>query len=224
MERKRPPPPRGWEAAQEQQEMAKLAERVTTFSKHFADLENSLASLLHKILFFHEPHYESRVAHAIYFSPEGFGLRRKLVNDAVTEWFTEHPIGSYDYLDLWKAINTKLGTIKKTRDLLAHGSIEGLIIREAYYVRFVPPTFMPRLADLVADGTIPGKSVGDMERDLEGLRAAILCIDDLAWVIEYFDQDEPTLRERYDGLVFRLNQLRSCFPDAQNPQGPQDRP
>jgi hypothetical protein len=206
------------------QEREALTKLVNDFTRAFSNLENEMANLLHMVLFWERPGSYSRVAHAIYFSPEGFGQRQAIVNNALTEWLREHPISTYDYRSLWNRINERLNTIRRTRNLLAHGSVRQLIIRDGYYVRVVPPTFSPELDQLVARGSIPGKSVKEMEQMNGGVLAMIVCVENMARAIEYHEEAEPTWRETYDALEFHLNRLDSWFPDAQNPQVPQPQP
>ena len=190
------------------------------FAKNFSNLENSMAELLHWVLFFRDPGTASRVAHAIYFSPDGFGQRQVIVNNALTEWLTEHPIGAHDFSPLWKRLNDRLTTLRRTRNLLAHGSVRALMIgnKDDIYVRLVPPTYSPKLGDLVKKGTIPGKSVEEMQQMNGGLTRVILCIQSMARAIEYHEEGEPTWKETYDALEFHLNELDNWFPDAQKTQ------
>lgn len=201
-------------------EKAELSALVGAFSRDFSNLENSMAELLHKVLFFRDLSVVSRVAHAIYFSPEGFGQRQVIVNNAVKEWLVEHPIGRYDFLSLWKGIDGRLTTFRRTRNVIAHGSVQSLLIGGGVYVRVVPPTYMPELGNLVAKGTIPGRSIDEMKRVNGGLSAAIMCVDNMARVIEYHEEEEPTWGETYKALQFHLNSLNNWFPDAQKHASP----
>lgn len=91
----------------------------------FYDLENSMASLLHNVLFWRNPSEETRIALAIYFTPDGFAQRQNIVNNPLREWLierrTDNPMGEYDWLAAWEDINDRLSTLRKTRNLLAHG-------------------------------------------------------------------------------------------------------
>ena len=186
---------------------------VLAFNRDFLFLENSLANLLNEVLFC-KTREDSRIAHAIYFTPDSFRPRQILVNNAVKEWLIENPIGQYDFISLWAGVNDRLNSLRAIRNDLAHGSVQAFIIRDVIYVRVFPPTFTPKLADKIATGAIPGRSHGEIERGIGGITAAILCVDNMARALQYHDEEEPTWKETYDALAEHLNRLNSWFPDA----------
>ena len=114
---------------------AALNEVVTGFNGNWSQLENEMAGLLHQVLFCKTNYlmrpFPSGIAHAIYFTPDGFAQRQNIVNNAVTEWLAENQIATFDYLPAWNKINRRLGTLRGTRNLLAHGSVQAVEIRRA---------------------------------------------------------------------------------------------
>jgi hypothetical protein len=206
-----------------QKERDGLNALVLRFNHKWTELENSMADLLHHVLFCNMPVTmwpgESRIAHAIYFSPEGFGQRQVIVNNAITEWLVENPIGTYDFLPLWNEINKTLGTLRGTRNLIAHGSVNSIRMRSKLYIRVMPPGLAPKMAHRVAKGSLPGKSLAEMQQAEGGLTAMLPCIGGMTRVLWDHEAGEPTWQQRFDALTEHLNQLSKWFPDPQKIQG-----
>lgn len=207
--------------AEIEKETTALNALSVSFMRNFTRLENAMAELLHQVLFCKEvaagmKPVESRIAHAMYFTPEGFGQRQNIVNSAVTEWLAENPIGQFDFFALWKDVNGHLNTLKGTRNLIAHGSTQTIMVRDALYVRVLYPTYHPKQADRLFKGS-RGRSLSELTRDEKGLGQMIPCIEEMARVFEYHDEGAQTWQQIFDALQFHLSQLSTTFPDAQKP-------
>jgi len=193
---------------------------VSAYQLRMTWIENAMADLLHIVLFDRREH-RTRVAHAIYFTPDGFGQRQNIVNAAITEWIAENPLSEYDLQPMWNRINLRLNTVRGTRNLLAHGSVIATQIRGVMYVRVMPPTFSPKLADLISKGTIPGKSIAEMRNALDGAEAVLLCIQTFIDLLRYHsEEDEQAFEETFGALEENLSRLDRWFPDAQKIQVP----
>jgi hypothetical protein len=63
---------------------AALNEVVTGFNGNWSQLENEMAGLLHQVLFCKTNYlmrpFPSRIAHAIYFTPDGFARRGRTLS------------------------------------------------------------------------------------------------------------------------------------------------
>lgn len=212
------------DAAKLQAQHAELARLVDLFTKAFAALENEMAQLLHNVLFYKDSYEESRVAHAIYFSPDGFGQRQAIVNNAVTEWLTEHPLGGFDFLAEWRCINHRLGTLRGIRNLLAHGAVRTLGIRDKWHVRVVPPTYDPKMLDHIASGSLPGISAEELRHTNQVLHVLSACVSHMGYVIAENDYGDSSLRRRFVELGEHRSQLNSLYPADQTPKACRDQP
>jgi hypothetical protein len=204
--------------AQMKEEVEGLNTLIPPFGRDFAKLENTLAALLHEALFC-KTKDETRIAYAIYFSPDSFGIRQSIVNNAVREWLIENPMAQLDFLALWARINDRLYSIRGARNVVAHGSVNLIDVRGARYVRLMTPAYSPKLEDAAAKGTIPGLSLKEMRRICGALSDVLPCIANMVRVLQYHDEDEETWRGTYDALVENLSQLDTWFPAAPKPQG-----
>lgn len=78
----------------------------------------------------------------------------------------------------------------------------------------VSPIYAPKESDAIEKGTIPGKSITDMQWTNEGLNAIKLCIANMERVVQYHDEGEPTWRETYDALREHTARATTWFRNA----------
>lgn len=116
-----------------QAEIEKLHDAVVGHMKRWSDLEIALSTLLYEIL-----NLESQIAYVIYFTPEGFDSRLKIVDHTLKQFMVENPACGI-IQESWERINKELGISRRIRNGVAHGSTIILGIRNQYYVRHCPP-------------------------------------------------------------------------------------
>jgi hypothetical protein len=191
--------------------------------KRWSNLEIALSRLLHKILNVRPP--SSQLAYAIYFTPDGFETRMRIIDHVLKQFLHENP-ACRDIDEGWSHIYKELGMARKLRNGVAHGCALILEIRGKQYVMHCPPGFdINRVGTKVRKGTIPGLTVGDIKEGYRAIFALVDYINALRLLIISFHQSGPeSLKERYAALSNYLQKLPNRSPTGQNSEAPLDQP
>jgi hypothetical protein len=135
---------------------------VADFFSGWAFLENQLAILLAVLVSGDE---ENRMGFALYFSPSALEARLKLVDAAFA--IKIEPIAERsDLAAAWNTMMNTLNRLKATRNTIAHGSIEVILVRSKRYIRHVAPLLDISRHEAVPETQVPGLSVTDIRQSV----------------------------------------------------------
>ena len=198
-------------------ELAKLNKAILVHMKVWAELEVALSALLYATLQIKPA--TSKIAYVIYYSPDGFDSRHKIVDRVLRQLILENPtITSIE--PHWDTIDKELGKARKIRNQIAHGAPLILLIREKRYARLSPPAFdVNRVGNLIPTGAIPGLSVNEILRANENVFKLSECIDAANKAIWDFHQYGPdTLQQTLPPLAACLQTFLDHRPSGQTPE------
>lgn len=219
--RSRHPAPEGIMTALTEKELAKLSQRqrqidkehqdirnaVWLFNSEFDELELSLSSLVYASL---RPGLKngSKLAYAIYFTPDGFRARLTLVNNIITQ-LTKERRGLAKLAPLWKSLFDQFGEVRVKRNVIAHGFPKTFQIDGRAFARLSAPAFdVLNVWRKVDDGGSFGLGSNEI---LQGARKAAWLrarVDEVNRLVEASCSRVP-LRKRYDELEAGLRLPRN---------------
>ena len=204
------------------QEVVQLHESIITHMKNWSRLETSLSKLLYDIIRI-KPR-SSKIPYVIYYSPDGFDARQKIVDRAFRQFIKETPTSSGIEND-WNKIDTELTLAKAIRNKVAHGAPLILGIRGKYYVRHSPPAHdVNRVGNLVENG-IPGISASEILTSSKTIINLVDCIEAIRFpVIAYRQGKLASLTEKLAELATCLQKLPNRHPIARKSKAPPDQP
>jgi hypothetical protein len=197
-------------------EISQLHEAILIHMKNWSRLELSLSTLMFALLSTKGPN-QSHIPYVIYYSPDGFDARQKIVDRVIRQFILENtaciPIAPH-----WNTINEQLGDARQIRNKVAHGAPLILCIRGKDYVRHCPPAFdINRLGNLIPKGTIPGLSIDDIRQANRIILKLIECIDSTSRAIGSFRKRGPaSLKKRLAELIICLQKLQGHHSNDQN--------
>jgi len=205
-----------------ERELKELDAAVVHHMKLWSHLETALSALLYEIL--HIQPRSSLIPYVIYYSPDGFDARQKIVVRVLQRFIRENP-KCVVLKRHWETINNELQKAKDIRNKVAHGAPLILGIRGNKYIRHSPPAFDVRLVgELIPTGTIPGLSVEEIKKANQKINKLAECIDDTNRAIAAFHQFGPdTLQKSLPPLDANLQALQSLNSGGQTQEGEENR-
>ena len=191
-----------------ERELRELDSVIVHHMKLWSQLETALSALFYEIL--HIEPRSSHIPYVIYYSPDGFDAREKIVDKAFRQFLRENPQSSV-IEPHWDIIHDELNKAREMRNKIAHGAPLILGIRGETYVRHSPPAFdINRVGNLIPTGTIPGVPVEKISRSNKSIIKLVECIDATNRAIAAFYRDGPdTLRQTLPPLGASLTTLKS---------------
>jgi hypothetical protein len=191
-----------------ERELRELDAVVLHHMKLWSELETALSTLFYEIL--HTEPRSSLIPYVIYYSPEGFDAREKIVDKTLRQFLRENPKSSA-IEPHWDRIHDELNKAREMRNKIAHGAPLILGIRGKNYVRHSPPAFdVNRVGNLIPTGTIPGVSVEEISRANKKIIKLVECVDAINRAIAAFSQDgADTLLRTLPPLEASLTALTS---------------
>lgn len=204
-------------------EIKNLHNAVLVWMQRWSDVEIAMSTLLYETL--HILPRSSQISYAIYFSPDGFDARMKIVDHVIRQFIQENTACN-NLQDHWDDIKHGLGSARRIRNGVAHGSAIMLNIRGKSYVRHCPPGFdIHRVANTARKGTIPGLSVKDITDGSKMIIVLVECIGAMNRAITSFhDNGRVASKERYDELTHCLQRLPNRRPIVRKPAIPLNQP
>lgn len=186
-----------------ERELKELDAAILVHMKMWSELETALSALLYETL--HIEPRSSHIPYVIYYSPDGFDARQKVVDKVLRQSSQENPKSNV-IEPHWEVIVKELDRARKMRNNIAHGAPLILGIRGKNYVRHSPPAFdVNRVGNLIPNGTIPGVSAKEISQANKKIIKLVECIDATNRTIAAFYQHGPeTLQET-------LSLLESCL-------------
>ncbi len=179
------------------------------FALRFSELELALGNLLYEII--HRP--ESRLAHAIYYSPTSFHARCEIVSNSVTQIADENKKELEKLNDHWETIDEQLGKCRTVRNLVAHASQITSTYLGKRYARLAPPAFdIIRIDRQLAKRKIPGLGADDLLRACYRVAWVVNRVDEVNRLIVAFHSDRPALPGRFLELDAGMKASRSPPP------------
>jgi uncharacterized protein with HEPN domain len=178
-----------------------LRNSIWAFNATFSELEVALSALLYEAL--HIP--KSKVAYAIYHSPNGFDARTEIVDNVIQQLVLENE-RLKDLQPHWSALYDDFRGTRIMRNRLAHGFPVTLAIRGKNHARLTSPVFDEiRVGRSIREGRIPGLTASDISNGAKKARWLIDRVDDVNRLLAVFHEDgNPTLPEKFAALVAGL--------------------
>lgn len=170
-----------------ERELRELDDAILVHMKVWSKLETALSALFYETL--HTEPRSSHIPYVIYYSPDGFDARQKIVDKVLRQFFQENPESAV-IEPHWEVITKEVERSRKMRNNIAHGAPLILNIREKNYVRHSPPAFdVNRVGSLIPKGTIPGVSAKEISQSNKNILKLVECIDATNKAITAFHQD-----------------------------------
>ncbi|MEQ1628410.1 MAG: hypothetical protein ABL965_13525 [Nitrospira sp.] len=186
-----------------ERELRELDAAILIHMKVWSELETALSALFYETL--HPEPRSSRIPYVIYYSPDGFDARQKVVDKVLRQFFQENPQSAV-IEPHWEVITKEIDRSRKMRNNIAHGAPLTLNIRGKNYVRHSPPAFdINRVGSLIPKGTIPGVSAEEISHANKSIIKLVECIDATNRAIAAFHQNGPnTLQQTLPPLENNL--------------------
>lgn len=185
-----------------EREHESIRNAVWAFNAAFSELEITFSTLLYSAI--NLPN--SQVAYAIYYSPAGFDTRKSLVNDIIKQIIQENqklePLS-----EMWPRLYSKIDSIRKMRNDLAHGHPITISINGKNHARLTAPAFdVLRVSRKITAKQIPGLTSSDIFDGAKKTRWLIERLDDVNRIFStYHDVGNPTLPDKFLALEVGLN-------------------
>ncbi len=181
-------------ARSKEQEAIRTA--VIAFNARFSELELVLGNLLSAIINIKD----SKIAHAIYYSPTSFDARSEIITNAIIQIATErHALAGL--LLHWEKISEKIGQSRRLRNAIAHGSLLNISIGKTVHARLSPPAFdVIRVGRKIAKRQVPGLTASDINRGIQNLILLFECTNQVIQLLTEFHEGNLSLQGRYDEL------------------------
>ena len=183
-----------------EREHTELRNAIWAFNQRFSELEIALSTLLYEAI--HAEPRSSKIAYAVYYSPDGFHGRIALVDNVIKQLIFENG-GLSDLTEQWNILFKNFGGVRKMRNTLAHGTPITLLIRGRNHVRLTSPAFdVIRVGrPLASTGDPPGLKTDDIRDGTSKLRWLADRVDEVNRAIDAFHQNEPkAFSERFAAL------------------------
>jgi hypothetical protein len=192
-------------AAKESAEVKKLQLAVFNHMKIWSVLEFSLSSLFKRMLNLPEI---SAIPFAIYYSPDGFDSRQKIVNSALLQLIEEQKELAF-LKEHWDKIMHELNDVRRIRNVIAHGALHVLKIEDKTHVTHcAPPSDINRVLKLIVKGSIPGRSAKQINDSYKKIQGLVTCIHAVTFIISLFYEHGPqTFQEISSRAEARLQGL-----------------
>lgn len=191
-------------------EHTELRNAIWAFNRCFSDLEMALGQLLYEAI--HTEPRSSRIAHAVYYSPDGFHGRIALVDNVIKHLIIQNNALS-KLENQWKLVFKHFNGVRNMRNKLAHGMPITLAIRGKNHVRLTAPAFdVIRVGrPFASTGNPPGLKASEIWDGASKVRWLDERVDDVNRVIDAFHQDEPK------ALSEKFNTLKTGLQTSYNP-------
>lgn len=183
-----------------EKEHKSLKSAIWIFNQTFSELEIALSAMLYQAI--NVQPKSSRVAYAIYFSPESFGARTAIVDNVVKQISDENPKLSR-LCDLWGEVLKKISGPQGTRNKIAHGVPMTVAIRNRSHARLTAPAFdVIRVGRHIAKHhQPPGLKANDILKSAKKTRWCCERIDEINRLLAaHFEDGNPTLPEKFAEL------------------------
>lgn len=183
-----------------------LRNAIWSFNSAFNELEIALSTLLHEAL--HVP--KSKVAYAVYYSPNSFDARAEIVDNVIKQLIIEN--GRLEALSpLWASLYDNFRGTRTKRNSIAHGMPITIAIRGKSHVRLTSPVFDANRVGrhITETGQPPGLTASDIARGAQKARWLVERVDDVNRLLTTFHEDgNPTLPEKFSVLEAGLRDER----------------
>jgi hypothetical protein len=196
-----------------QAELEKLMASVVSHMVEWSRLEMSMSMLFHETLRINNGN--SNISYAIFFTPDGFDSRQKLLNRAMCQFLTENNLNTLS--KPWIRINSQLNKSRAMRNKIAHGAPLILNIKGEEYVRLAPPAHdVNRIGNLIPKGSIPGVEARAVHAAVINTKVLIACINATKRVVLTFHENgHKSLHDTFPLLEAHLKTLPSHRSSAQ---------
>jgi hypothetical protein len=179
-----------------------IREAVSTIIMAWAQLENTLAILLSKII--NDP--SGQFAFAIYFAPSNTETRIRIIDATFSVLISASKQHHQQIAAAWQTIRNTINRLKDTRNAVAHGHITTCSRYNRSHARLTPPMFnFKPFAIAHEKRQLPGLGSADINQSTERIIKINLALVDFGFICDALhrgdDLTSPEILRRISGCV-----------------------